>query len=417
MNNVFAGLILRYLPAPLLRRRWAARRPRADAAVPAVRQLLVDVSVIARMDQRTGIQRVVRNLFRQLLEAPPAGFRVRAIAATRGRGYRYLPDNFLDLPLPRQRPEVSGEAVQGGPGDLFLGLDLAAYIVHRHAGELLRWKRDGVRIAFMVYDLLPVLEPTWFRPRATRDFRRWLRALAILADDVVCISRSVQRDFTAWVRGVHGLEPASIRSSVIQLGTDPFGFLLHEPARTGSATLPASCLEEKFVLMVGTIEPRKAHAEVLDAFEKLWDRGEAAQLVIVGRQGWMVQALVERLRTHPEAGRRLHWLDAPSDTMLLELYQRAAGLIMASKGEGLGLPVLEAQCWNKPVLARDIAIFREIAGDTATFFSSAAPGGLEGALERWIATLLAQRTDIPMGPAVSWRHSRDQLVRALPELS
>ena len=339
------------------------------------------------------------------MEAPPAGFRVHAVAATRRHGYRYVsPDGRFE------------KQVHSRPGDVFLGLDLAAAIVHARSDEMRRWKRQGVRLVFFVYDLLPVQQPAWFSPKTSRDFRRWLRSLAVFADDVVCISNTVQRDFAEWIHSQYGLQPNCVRSSVIQLGSDPFGFLtqeLHDADRE-PAMLPADFRDGKFVLMVGTLEPRKAHAEVLDAFERLWAQGETARLVVAGRQGWMVERLVERLRTHPEAGRRLHWLNAPSDALLLELYQHAAGLIMASKGEGLGLPILEAQCWNKPVLVRDIPIFREIAGSAATFFSDASPDGLFHALARWIPTLEPARRDIPIGPAVSWRNSRDQLVRALP---
>ncbi|MFN0630266.1 glycosyltransferase, partial [Bacillus anthracis] len=56
-------------------------------------------------------------------------------------------------------------------------------------------------------------------------------------------------------------------------------------------------------LMVGTLEPRKGHAQVLDAFENLWKGGANLNLVIVGKVGWMVDLLVQRLCSHPELGK------------------------------------------------------------------------------------------------------------------
>ena len=64
--------------------------------------------------------------------------------------------------------------------------------------------------------------------------------------------------------------------------------------------------------------------------------------ITYGRAGWMVEPLVERLRAHPEAGSRLHWLEGASDELLTSLYADCSGLLMASEGEGFGLPLIEA---------------------------------------------------------------------------
>ena len=76
--------------------------------------------------------------------------------------------------------------------------------------------------------------------------------LAILADGVVCISRTVERDFRAWMRSAFGLEPDGLASTVIALGSDPLGFLGPETQSAAAGRLPPDRLEEKFVLMVGT---------------------------------------------------------------------------------------------------------------------------------------------------------------------
>ena len=90
--------------------------------------------------------------------------------------------------------------------------------------------------------------------------------------------------------------------------------------------------------MVGTIEPRKKHEQVLAAFEQLWDRRVDTNLVIVGKQGRKVEALVERLRTHPELGKRLFWLEGISDEYLDRIYAASACLIAASEGETSASP-------------------------------------------------------------------------------
>jgi glycosyltransferase involved in cell wall biosynthesis len=98
----------------------------------------------------------------------------------------------------------------------------------------------------------------------------------------------------------------------------------------------------RFLLVVGTLEPRKNQALVVEAFDRLRHRHEDLGLVIVGRQGWMVDELVERIRSHPEFGRRLLWPDGVDDGQLAWLYRRAFLTVAASRYEGLGVPVMEA---------------------------------------------------------------------------
>lgn len=81
--------------------------------------------------------------------------------------------------------------------------------------------------------------------------------------------------------------------------------------------------------MVGTIEPRKGYTQALSAFEKLWQEGLQVNLVIVGKQGWMVEQFIERLRIHPELNRRLFWLKGASDEVLLRLYGSCTAFLAA----------------------------------------------------------------------------------------
>jgi glycosyltransferase involved in cell wall biosynthesis len=81
----------------------------------------------------------------------------------------------------------------------------------------------------------------------------------------------------------------------------------------------------------------------------------------------------------------LHWLPQCTDTDLRQLYRGSAGLLMASRHEGFGLPIVEAAQAGLPVLARDIPVFREIAGEHARYFSGDSPEELAEALRCWMA--------------------------------
>ncbi|PHR02089.1 MAG: hypothetical protein COB29_14150 [Sulfitobacter sp.] len=115
-------------------------------------------------------------------------------------------------------------------------------------------------------------------------------------------------------------------------------------------------------LMVGTIEPRKAHAEVLITFEKMWREGDQSVLVLVGKPGWMVEKFIEKIQNHEEMEKRLLWLEGISDEFLEKIYAVSDALIAASHGEGFGLPLIEAAQHKIAIIARDIPVFREVAG-------------------------------------------------------
>lgn len=416
MQSIFLDAqttLLRALPVCLARRIAQSGKPapppRQDGEA---RQLLVDVSVILCDDARTGIQRVVRALLQQLLLHPPSGFRVCPVFATRRHGYRYAPV-AIDSGMFLTAPKDDACAVTAGPGDIFLGLDLAAHLLPRHQGDLLRWKRCGATLHVVVYDLIPVLHPEWFYPKTSRNFRRWLRAIAILADGVICISASVKAELTDWLAIRYGLSPGVMPVHTISLGAD-----IEASVPSGGMPEDIDRQRERLdgrpsVLMVGTLEPRKGHRQVLAAFELLWRRGHDINLVIIGQPGWKTEALQQQLRARLQTQARLHWLDDASDEMLTVFYAIACGVVVASEAEGFGLPLIEATHHHKPVLARDIPVFREIAGDNATFFSGSSAESLAAALESWLAAI--QHGPTPGGgrPMPRWEDSAQQLLRSL----
>lgn len=136
-------------------------------------------------------------------------------------------------------------------------------------------------------------------------------------------------------------------------------------------------------LMVGAIEPRKNHLTVLDAFERLWGRGSNVRLIVVGRRGWNCDAIERRFLAHPRLGRDLHWFPELSDTELEHCYRHAKAIVFASLGEGFGLPIVEGLQHGLPVIASDLPVHREVAGNFAAYFDPAKPE----ALATWIEQL------------------------------
>ena len=166
--------------------------------------------------------------------------------------------------------------------------------------------------------------------------------------------------------------------------------------------------------MVGTLEPRKGHAQTLAAFELLWDKGIDANLVIVGKRGWLIDQLIHRLEQHSQRHSRLFWLEGISDEYLEKVYAASTCLIAASEGEGFGLPLIEAAQHKLPVIARDIRIFREVAGNHAYYFYGLAPLDLATAVEHWLSLhAAAAHPNSEHLPWLTWKQSAQQLVDVL----
>jgi glycosyltransferase involved in cell wall biosynthesis len=167
-------------------------------------------------------------------------------------------------------------------------------------------------------------------------------------------------------------------------------------------------------LMVGTLEPRKGHVQILDAFEHLWQNGIEANLVIVGKLGWLVDNLVERLQKHEEMGKHLFWLDGIRDEYLEKVYDSTSCLLAASYAEGFGLPLIEAVKHKLPIIARDIPVFREVCGMHAFYFNTSDPKKLSRTVEQWLDLYAQSKHPRSDGmPWLTWKQSAAQILEAL----
>jgi glycosyltransferase involved in cell wall biosynthesis len=367
-------------------------------------QLLVDVSELVNRDAKSGIQRVVRGVLGVLLEddarAVPHGYRVEPVY-TPGDGRYYYARGFTGRWL-QVNTGCADEPINVRRGDIFLGLDLAPVDAVRSERALTDMRLAGAKIFFVLYDVLPLQRPDCFPPEADGIFRPWTEMVARIADGVACISRQVCRDFAdaADVLGVKRPTPLALWHFPLGMSL-PTAAHSEQPLRQDVAELVSA--REPLVMMVGTLEPRKGHSQALSAMEQLWLQGYNATLVIVGKQGWMVEALIERIHAHPEHGKRLHWLAGASDGELDALYAKSAAVLCASEAEGYGLPLIEAASRGVAVIARDIPVFREVAGHCAAFFSGTNPEGLAAEIAR---VLDADSREIDIAPGHhTWHES------------
>ncbi|KMQ75043.1 glycosyltransferase [Marinobacter subterrani] len=389
----------------------------SDQVIKGKSRLYIDVSVVCRNDFRTGIQRVVRALLLELVKNQPKNYEVVPVYLSEANGkwsYYHKNKNFLDQNQNSTGPSGSEKKIQPEDGDILLGLDLAGGYVIAATNQRLysNLRLRGVKVFFVVYDLLPVVAKNYFSNNDSQGHISWLDCISE-SDGVICISKSVRDEFLNWHKCRFKTMP-NIKTEYFHLGAD-----IQESHPTKGLPDDASEVLSRLdstvtFLMVGTIEPRKGYAQVLDAFERLWQSEVEVSLVIVGKQGWMVERLVDRLRVHPERDKRFVWLEGISDEYLEKVYEASTCLLAASYGEGFGLPLIEAAQHKIPVIARDIPVFREVAGDNAYYFNSEHPKDLADSVKCWID--LYAKGDHPISdnmPWLTWRESALQLLKVL----
>ena len=385
--------------------RWTAPTINTD------RQIFIDVSEVACYDVRTGVQRVTRSLLKTWCENPPPGYRIEPVYATPHQaGYRYARRYAADL---LGRPTAGPDApIAWQAGDLFIGADLSHLTAIAQRDTYLRMRWEGVRVYFIVYDLLPIFMPHCFLLEPGIH-AAWLEVVAS-CDGALCISRAVADELRGWLAQQGRRRITPLRVEWFHLGAD-----IENSAPSRGLPPDAAAVLERIdahpaFLMVGTIEPRKGHRQALAAFEQLWAAGADISLVIVGRPGWCMENFLEQLHRHPEKNRRLFWLQQISDEYLEQIYATSVCLIAASEGEGFGLPLIEAARHGLPILARDLPVFREVAGSHASYFHGLDAADLATAIADWRTRQACGQTTQSAGmPWLSWQQSVAQLGQKL----
>ena len=393
--------------------------PVLDAVIAAGRvggeigppRLLVDVSQTARSGLSTGIQRLVRKLVAALGAAgePRADGRECVPVTLSGP----LSGGRLVKASGAGRDAARGERIVYRTGDVLLMLDSSWARYDEFVPHFAAVRAVGGAVHTVVYDLTPLLMPDAVAEGLHGPFDAWLRRAALESDGLACISRTVATEVTGYLRAHAIPHRDGLRVGYWKLGSDNLP-LAPRPAPDAPSRDRADAgtgAGAPTFVMIGTIEPRKRHAVALDAMERLWAAGSNARLLVLGRAGWNVDALVRRLREHPEVGRRLTWIDAASDEDIAQACAAATALVFPSAYEGFGFPIVEAARAGLPVVAADIPVLREVGGKGVAYFAVDDPAALARVLGDVLAGRVRPRPDLV--ETLSWDESAQSLLDTL----
>lgn len=311
--------------------------------------VLFDLSHFVRQPLRTGVQRVCHEIISRW---PDRSLLKPACIRDDGRLY-LLPDQFLTSYIhffqqPADRLSEAGAHIIAEARATAVRLpkhrwrDYQAFVRAEVLFDppRLTWTERAIKAGYaswlrwFVYDLLPWTYPQFFAPQAAAsmfDFLRLLRSLPHLAFDSV----ETRHDYLRVV-------PQGHAGPVLQLGADGLG-----------TAPPVFQPSSRRFAIVGTIEPRKNHTIVLDAFESLWSQGVNVELVLAGSMGWVAEEVRQRITRLQHEQPRFRWANSLADDALADLIRSCRATIYPAISEGYGLPPVESLALGVPVIVAE----------------------------------------------------------------
>lgn len=338
----------------------------------------IDISDLYRGRGRTGIQRVVREVVSRLLIAEHEAFSVRVLTFDYRRKVFDIVQEAAALDLLRtdvdELPAIGSLAVSDFTADdVFYDLD-SAWNSPLKRPELYRGlKAAGAMIVSTVYDLVPLRHPEFVQRDTLRNWVLYISAVYTWSDLVLLDSRSAECDFLEYAASA-GVD-RRIPTLVTRLGAD---FAVGGSLSEGEQAVVDRLAGRRYMLFVGTIEPRKRQALALEAMEEISRVDPEVHLVFAGRQGWNADDTVSAIQQHPLYGRRIHWIGDASDGLLHRLYEGCTLSLYLSHYEGFGLPVAESLQHGKVTIASRISSIFEVGRGFADYLHFGTPGELAG---------------------------------------
>lgn len=233
---------------------------------------------------------------------------------------------------------------------------------------------SNIRYVAFVHDCIPLVYPDLCAEGVPAQYKAWLMEVSECACLLLANSNNTKLDIEKYAR-LEGSELPPIE--VIHLNAR-FHSVKDRKETGKGGQLPSSVLKlyglvaGKFVLLVSTIEPRKSHATVFEAWVRLIEMGSVVpvpKLVCVGKRGWKEGAIVAAVEQHPYLRQHVLLLTEVPDQHLAILYASCLFTVFPSLYEGWGLPISEALSFGKIPIVSDVASHREAAGELGVYFT------------------------------------------------
>lgn len=298
-------------------------------------------------------------------------------------------------------------------GSIFFDMEGSWYAPVPRSQLLPELRKNGVQIAVFIHDVLPIIHPEWFVENQVTIFKSWFKAHIENSSLIITNTEYTANDLRK-VAADFGV------TEDLNIAVAPLGATIPNEGTT-PVELPPGI--DQYLLVVGTLEPRKNQRLVIDAFEELHEKYPNLGLVLVGKEGWMVSPLVKRIRQHPLLDDRLLWLGGLTDSEVGWLYRNAALSVVPSLYEGFGLPIVESLSYGCPTISSLGGALVEAGGPSVEYFdaeSSDARQQLMSLIERFFEDdtfrqTLQQRATDYVRP--QWDETVSAVVKGLKSLT
>ena len=242
--------------------------------------------------------------------------------------------------------------------------------------DFIRWPVLSRRSIVVVHDLGFVKHPQFVQPGTRRFLQTFAPRSVAGADGIVAVSEFTKRELI----GTYGLDPG--RVAVVPNGVDHGHFYPRDRTEV-DAVKTRFGIDRPYVLMTGTIEPRKNVDGLLKAFASIAaPLRDAHSLVLAGGEGWLDQNILRLADELRASGVRVIQLGYVEPRDLPALYSGASVFVLPSHYEGFGIPVVEAMACGAPVITSRNASLPEVAGEAAMLVGTEDPAELPGAIDR-----------------------------------
>jgi glycosyltransferase involved in cell wall biosynthesis len=211
--------------------------------------------------------------------------------------------------------------------------------------------RTGVRAVYYIHDLIPITHPQFARAQEPQRHAARMESVLRYGRAVLANSQDSIAALNCFAAKGGFAVPETL---LVPLGVEQNFYFAHPRP-----------LAEPYFVVLGTIEARKNHALLLDVWRALAERlgNETPRLVIIGQRGWSVGDVLYALDEDERLRPLVLELGRCSDEELHQWLTHAQALLFPSFVEGQGLPLIEALAAATPVIASDLSVFRETAGD------------------------------------------------------
>lgn len=247
-------------------------------------------------------------------------------------------------------------------------------------------------IVVLVHDTIPLDHPEFCRAGTAKTFERKMRAVSRAADVVIYTTQDARQKAEAHFQSFGRVPKALVANLGVTLASPgPLRFTPRQP----------------YFVCLGTIEPRKNHALLLDLWEKLPE--PVPELYIVGGRGWASEALFSRLDALP-ADSPVKVISGLGDAEVVTLLQGARALLFPSFAEGFGIPAIEAAALGTPLILSNLAVFKELLPHSAVYLE---PEDSYSWLETIARRVVQVQEDRNCFVAPSWAEHFNKILTAL----